>query len=266
MRLSGTLVVQSLGAFALALMLNPSYSHASGDDHGAATEMTAQKAFSELVSGNDRFVKGMAAHPKQDSGLRSELANGQKPHTIILSCSDSRVPPELVFDQGLGELFVVRVAGNVLGAATVASIEYAVEHLGSSLIVVMGHESCGAVKATLEIPPTKTAGSPDLDTLLHSIRPSIEDSAGRGLASQDKTFARPVKQNVDGVAKRLLQRSKIVRAKVESGKLVIAPAIYRMASGKVDFWNVDQLDHAPSSATEKLAKAKEPAHDDGAHH
>jgi carbonic anhydrase len=186
-----------------------------------------------LEAGNARFVAGAAQHPAQDAAHREALTGGQKPEAIILSCSDSRVPPEIVFDRGLGELFVVRVAGNVLGVATMASIEYAVEHLGCSLIVVMGHESCGAVKTALTVAPDD-AGSFDLGSLVAAIRPHVKDVKEAALA--DPTLAPAVKANVNGVCGQLL-RSPIVREHVERGAVKIVPALYHLGSGEVDFWD-----------------------------
>lgn len=225
-------------AAAWLTLTSPALASSSHADHSAG--VTPDQAFQELQEGNKRFVTGKPSHRKQNSGRRTELTGGQKPHTIVLSCSDSRVPPELVFDQGLGELFTVRVAGNVLGAATVASIEYAVEHLGSSQILVMGHESCGAVKAAISIPKGKSAGSHDLDQLVSSIQPYVETAdrklASAASASEDKTLRKPVMMNVDGVSTRLMERSAIIRKHVEEGKLRVIKGIYSLDSGKVDFW------------------------------
>ncbi len=134
---------------------------------------TPESAYANLIRGNERFITGNAKGEHRDAERRRELASVQKPFAIVLSCSDSRVPPELIFDQGLGDLFTIRVAGNVLGSAQVASIEYAVEHLGAKLILVMGHESCGAIKAALEPVSKKGSGSTDLDWLVGSIRPVL---------------------------------------------------------------------------------------------
>lgn len=219
----------------------------SEHDHGAHSSpgMAPEAVLQELKAGNHRFIEDKALHTHQDSSRRRELASGQKPKAIVLSCSDSRVPPELVFDQGLGDIFTVRVAGNILGAATVASIEYAVEHLGAGLIIVMGHESCGAVKAALSTPVGKSTGSWDLDNLISSIQSNLEPTKGgkkqhkeaaRSLASGDKTFRTPAMKNVEAVTKSLTRRSKVIREAVEAGMVRIAPAIYGLDSGKVDFF------------------------------
>jgi carbonic anhydrase len=139
---------------------------------GGAARSSAVLSLASLIAGNERYAAGRAQHPRAAREDRQQLLAGQHPRAIVLACADSRVPPELVFDQGLGDLFVVRVAGEAVDAASVASIEYAIEHLGASLIVVLGHQSCGAVMAALTTPHGK-AGSPDLDALLDEIRPGV---------------------------------------------------------------------------------------------
>ncbi|MFZ9521396.1 MAG: carbonic anhydrase, partial [Silvanigrellaceae bacterium] len=151
-----------------------------------------------LRQGNQRFVDNKMTAPRRDEKTRSELTSSQRPFAIVLSCSDSRVPPEVLFDQGLGDVFVVRTAGHVLDPGPIASIEYALEHLGSRLIVVMGHESCGAVKAAFSTPPGKSAGSVDLDRLVGKIRPYLSSIKP---SSSDKLFRGPVKANTAGVAR-----------------------------------------------------------------
>ncbi len=191
-----------------------------------------QLALAELKAGNRRFVEGTSRHPLQDSERRQQTKSDQKPHTIVLSCSDSRVPPEIVFDQGIGQLFVVRTAGEVADAAAVASIEYAVEHLGAKLILVMGHQSCGAVKATLGTPKGKSAGSRDLDKLIAEIRPNVKSFS---LESAGPNLSYAVRAQVDGVTAGLLKRSKIVREAVHHHHIDIAGAVYNLESGQVLF-------------------------------
>jgi len=201
---------------------------------------TPDTAYSNLIRGNERFVTGAVKGEHRDEARRRSLAGKQNPHSIILSCSDSRVPPELIFDQGLGDLFTIRVAGNILGSAQVASLEYAVEHLGAKLIVTMGHESCGAVKAAIHSKPKISSGSTDLDWLVSAIRPNL---AGRGLASAssvaaDPKLRQPVMANVDAVTEQLLIRSKIISHAIHAGKLKIVRGIYSLDSGRVDFWGL----------------------------
>ncbi|MCM2281592.1 MAG: carbonic anhydrase [Bdellovibrionaceae bacterium] len=186
-----------------------------------------------LQNGNTRFVKKNLRNDGRSAADRARLATGQKPHAIVLSCSDSRVPPEIVFDQALGEIFVIRVAGEALDSSVVASIEYAVEHLGSNLIVVMGHTQCGAVKAALSTKDGDSAGSADLDRLVGDIRPRL-----RTVLKDTPSHALEVESavNADGVARELVKRSDIIRHKVESGTLKIKTALYRLDSGKVSFY------------------------------
>lgn len=148
-------MLRTLAAAALAGLLSTGAAQAAGGEAG----VTPDAALRRLKEGNARFVKGRLKHPNGAPARRTAVAAHQSPFAVILSCSDSRVPPELVFDQGLGDLFVVRTAGQVVAELELGSIEYAVEHLGASLVLVLGHERCGAVKATVESlhpPPVKT--------------------------------------------------------------------------------------------------------------
>ncbi|MBI3552073.1 MAG: carbonic anhydrase [Elusimicrobia bacterium] len=198
---------------------------------GHASTIKPAEALKLLEDGNKRFAASAPEQCREPEKARAALAAGQHPHTIVLACSDSRVPPELIFDQGLGRLFTVRVAGEVPDASSVASIEYAVEHLGAGLILVLGHDQCGAVKAALAPRPKNGDGSADLDFLVGAIRRHLapEDAA-------DKTLAVPVRRNVDAVASELSARSKIVKDGLAAGTLRIARAIYHLDSGRVDFW------------------------------
>jgi carbonic anhydrase len=202
------------------------------DVHGITTP---DAAYANLVRGNERFVTGAVRGDHRDSERRRALANAHHPHTIILSCSDSRVAPELIFDQGLGDLTTIRVAGNVLGSAQVATIENAVESLDAKLIVVMGHESCDAIKAALGA--KTSAGSADLDWLVTAIRPNL---SARGLASAavdpDTKLRKPVMANIDAVTEQLLVRSRILSDAIAKGKVKVVRGIYGLESGRVDFW------------------------------
>lgn len=202
--------------------------------------LSPKEAYKLLVEGNSRFVSGKMTHVRQDADRRAALTGGQKPHTIILSCSDSRVPPELIFDQGLGDLFIVRVAGNIYGNASVASIEYAVEHLGSKLILVLGHDSCGAVKAAISTPIGESAGTQDLDTLISIIQGNI-DPYSKDALKEDPTVRKPVIANADSVARTLVTRSKVIRKAVEEGSVKIIKGIYSLDKGAVEFWGTEGL-------------------------
>jgi carbonic anhydrase len=187
--------------------------------------MTIQEITQRLVDGNNRFVNDGLEGKLQTSDRRNELTGGQSPDTIVLSCADSRVVPELAFDAGLGELFVVRVAGNVANSSSIASMEYAVAHLGSKVLVVMGHQSCGAVTAAVN----GGDNGYNLNHLLSHITPAVS-AAPDGAGVNDV-----VKVNANLTAQELLDRSAIIRNAVEAGNLKIIPAYYNLDSGKVDF-------------------------------
>ena len=181
-------------------------------------------ALERLKAGNANFVSDKLDGKLQNSTRRSELTGGQAPYAIVLSCADSRVVPELAFDTGLGEIFVIRVAGNVANTETIASIEYAVAHLGVNLIVVLGHESCGAVTAAI-------AGGDNgynLNILLTQITPAIS-------AAESNEVNTVVKKNAELAAEDLVNRSSIISNATENGGLKIMPAYYNLGSGKVDF-------------------------------
>lgn len=215
----------------------------------APTGKSPRESLELLRQGNQRFVENKMTSLRRDEKTRLELSTTQRPFAVVLSCSDSRVPPEVVFDQGLGDVFVVRNAGHVLDAGPIASIEYALEHLGARLIVVMGHESCGAVKAALSTPVGKSAGSVDLDRLVAKIRPHL---ASLKPMSADKLLRGPVKANTSGVARELVKKSAIVREKLQHQEVSLVTAIYGLSSGQVEFnmWDLDysgqaELDSIP---------------------
>lgn len=187
--------------------------------------MTSTQIIKRLEKGNARFVKDKNEGGLQDKDRRKELATGQDPWAIVLSCADSRVVPELAFDTGLGELFVLRVAGNVANTSTIASIEYAVAHIGSKVLVVLGHESCGAVTAAV--------GGGDngynLNHLLSHITPAIS-ACKKGAAVNTV-----VKKNAELTVDALKNRSEIIANAVKKRKLKIVPAYYNLKTGKVDF-------------------------------
>jgi carbonic anhydrase len=198
----------------------------------ASPGVSAEQSLKWLTNGNTRYVKKNFRSDGRSASDRKRLVSGQKPHAIVLSCSDSRVPPEMIFDQTLGEIFVIRVAGEALDSSVIASIEYAVEHLGPKLLVVMGHTQCGAIDAALKHKDGGHAGSEALGKLIADIRPRLK--AAQTKASPDLEVESTL--NADGVARDLVRRSGVIKAKVESGNLVIKPALYRMDSGKVTFF------------------------------
>lgn len=193
---------------------------------------TAANAMERLKEGNARFVDCHSLHPHEQKQWRMKLESGQHPFAVVLGCSDSRVPPELVFDQGLGDLFVVRVAGNVVDTDVIASIEYAVDHLQVPLVVVMGHSDCGAIGAALEGLRDPTGEPAEIISLLYQIEPATVGLDPK--AEHDKQVAATVKRNVE-LAVRRLTLVPDLRSKWATGRLKIAGAIYDMHSGKVNF-------------------------------
>jgi len=200
--------------------------------HSAPEGVASEKALGWLKNGNLRYRKGSLRKDGQSKKDIQRLATGQTPHTIVLSCSDSRVPPEVVFDQKLGEIFVIRTAGEALADNVIASIEYAVEHLGTRLIVVMGHTACGAVTAALKTMDGADAGSPALNNLVRDIHPRIASYKGK---SPSKNIEEESWSNTRGVAKDLMERSHMLHEKVEAGELEIKTALYHLDDGRVDF-------------------------------
>ncbi len=187
--------------------------------------MDSNQIFNRLKKGNENFVSDKLEGKLQNDARRTELVNGQEPHTIVLSCADSRVVPELAFDTGLGELFVLRVAGNIANTSTIASIEYAVAHCGSKLIVVMGHQSCGAVTAAVN----GGDNGYNLNHLLSHIQPALS------VAKPNDQVNDIVKINANLTANDLMSRSFIIKNAVDKGDVKVVAAYYNLDSGKVDF-------------------------------
>lgn len=189
-------------------------------------------ALERLLEGNHRFVAGTSNIDEALSGARrAELVGGQSPFAVILACSDSRVPVELIFDQGLGDLFVIRVAGNVVAPSQIGSVEFAAAQLGTRLVVVLGHSNCGAVEATLkELAQDQQQRSPNLRAIVDRIRPAVES-----LMSDDVSLQDAVAANVRQSVSQLQHGSKILEQLIETDELVIVGAEYSIESGEVTF-------------------------------
>jgi carbonic anhydrase len=191
----------------------------------AASALSADQALSRLLAGNARFVAYKERHPDESAQRRRELVSGQHPFAVILGCADSRVPPELLFDEGLGDLFVIRVAGNIVDDAVLGSIEYAVEHLGTRLIVVLGHEKCGAVSAAVE-----SEGAPGhLATLVSAIRPSVLATA----SSPGDRIHNCVVDNVRRVARQIRESEPVLKEASQRSGIKVIAADYEIDTGKV---------------------------------
>lgn len=211
------------------------------------------QAIARLKEGNSRFAGGNAQHPREstadrayiatnsyeNAGLsflgmtseqaakrRAELTKSQHPFAIVVSCSDSRLPPEIVFDQGLGDLFVLRVAGNVINDESLGSIEYAVDHLAVRLILVLGHQSCGAVKAAKETIAAKGQAPAHIQSLVNAIRPAVESTVNGDL---DAT----IDANVKDVAQALRSSAPLLKPKVDSGEVQVVGGVYSLETGAV---------------------------------
>jgi carbonic anhydrase len=188
--------------------------------------VTAWKALKE---GNERFVAGKPEHPSQSIEYRASLAEVQKPTAVVFGCADSRVAAEIIFDQGLGDMFVVRTAGHVMDSAVLGSLEYAVSVLNVPLIVVLGHDSCGAVKATLAALDGGTVPGGYVRDVVERVTPSILLGRRDGLSRVDEFEAR----HVNETATQLVARSTAIKERIDAGKLAIVGLTYQLADGHV---------------------------------
>jgi carbonic anhydrase len=189
-------------------------------------ENTLDEVTKRLMDGNLRFVNGDTAHPNQSAEHRLKVAKGQKPFAVIVACSDSRVCPEIVFDQGLGDLFVVRVAGNSIGNLELGSIEYAVEHLHAKLVVVVGHERCGAVDAALK--GGETHGH--IGDVVIPIKPAVDATKG----IQGDVLDAAVRHNAKYVAENLKVRDSLIKQQIGKGEVRVLGARYDLDSGLIE--------------------------------
>jgi len=186
-------------------------------------------AWKALKEGNERFVAGRPAHPSQSVEHRFSLADGQRPTAVVFGCSDSRVAAEIIFDQGLGDMFVVRTAGHVIDSAVLGSIEYAVSVLGVPLIVVLGHDKCGAVQATLKALDTGEIPGGYVRDLVERVTPSVLTGRRKGMTEVDEFEA----QHVRETAAQLLSRSTAILEAIPTGELAIVGLTYHLADGRV---------------------------------
>ena len=189
--------------------------------------LSAAEALDQLEAGNQRFVSGASEHPHCDPARRAELAGGQRPFATVVTCSDSRVPVELVFDQGLGDVFVIRVAGNIADDAVLGSIEYASMHLGVNLVVVMGHQSCGAVGAAVDGSATGT----HIDSLIDAIAPAVAEAKAEG---NDDLLERSVHANATMVSTQIRESQPVLAGLGEQG-VAVRPAYYSLETGEVSW-------------------------------
>ena len=226
------------------------------------TRMLQVSTLSLLKEGNGRFVGGKSIHPNQEVSRRAELAAaGQEPSATILACSDSRDPVELIFDRGVGDLFVVRVAGNVAGLSELATMEYGVTHLGTPLLIVMGHSKCGAVTAAVK--GAELHGH--LPSLVNLIKPAAEKAKSSG--TEEECVPRAIELNVWQQVENIFGRSALIREFAAGGKVQIVGAVYDIATGKVQWLGqhpeIDRL-LAEAKSDTKVQEAHA-AHDSNPH-
>ncbi|MDQ0363472.1 carbonic anhydrase [Catenuloplanes indicus] len=199
------------------------------------SEVTAPKiartpaaALDDLIAGNERFVTGVSVHPNQDAARRATLVDAQAPKAVLFGCSDSRLAAEIIFDQGLGDLFVVRTAGHVVGREVLGSIEYAVSVLHTPLIVVLGHNSCGAVQAAREAEATGASPTGHLRAVVDALIPSVELSAARGVTDVDGIVDVHIQSTVD----QLRANSAALAGAVYAGTCAIVGMSYQLDAGR----------------------------------
>ena len=201
--------------------------------------LTAQEALERLKAGNQRFVKGETADRKLLSHQeRAEMAKDQNPFAIVLGCSDSRVPAEQVFDQGLGDLFVIRVAGNIVAPSQVGSVEFAAERYDCAVVVVLGHSHCGAIQATVDTlmnpdhPP-----SANLMSIVNRVRPSVEILLQTDLKHDHaKLCMHAIRSNVFASVNQLRHGSAVLESLIAKGKMIVVGAEYSLETGEVEFF------------------------------
>ncbi len=202
--------------------------------------LTAEEALDRLKKGNQRFVKGETSHPKLlTHQQRTEMADSQEPFAIILGCSDSRVPAEMVFDQGLGDLFVIRVAGNIVAPSQVGSVEFAAESFHCPLVIVLGHTHCGAISSTIEaLRNPGQAPSANLMSIVNRVRPSIEILMQTELKDDIKKLSmHAVKANVFASVNQLRHGSAVLENLIAKGKLKVVGAEYSLETGEVSIYD-----------------------------
>ncbi len=192
--------------------------------------LTPAQAYKKFFEGNERFIQGDLSHPRQDVDHRAEIAQGQTPFAALFGCSDSRLSAEIIFDVGLGDLFVVRNAGQVIAETILGSLEYSVEVLQVPLIVVLGHDSCGAIQATIASSEgTLVTEGEFIQNLVLRIEPTVQAAKQAGTDSIDEITALHIKATVQ----ELISRSTLIDSAVRSGKLAVVGATYQLSLGKV---------------------------------
>ncbi|HET9684382.1 MAG TPA: carbonic anhydrase [Gemmatimonadaceae bacterium] len=201
--------------------------------------LTALEAFRRLKEGNLRFTGSMTGDAELQSPRRTKLSKATEPFAIILGCSDARVPAEIVFDQGLGDLFVIRVAGNIVSPSQVGSVEFAAERMGTRLVVVLGHTQCGAIQATIEVLENPNASaSRNLLSIVDRVRPSVEGLFATELRKDHDALSRAaVRANIRASSNHLRHGSRVLEQLIQDDGLLVVGAEYSLDTGVVDFFD-----------------------------
>lgn len=205
---------------------------------------TPRDAFEMLLAGNQRFVAGTPEHPNQDATRRAEVVPAQNPFAVLFGCSDSRLAAEIIFDRGLGDLFVVRTAGHVAGAEALGSIEYGVSVLGAPLVVVLGHDACGAVAATRSAVEDGTAAGGYVRDVIERVTPSVLAARAAGHTDEADFIAEHIRHTVD----LLLDRSRVLAQAVDAGRVAVVGLSYRLADGTARPVTVRGLENVPAGS------------------
>ncbi|GAB1644169.1 carbonic anhydrase [Krasilnikovia sp. MM14-A1259] len=205
---------------------------------------TPPEAFELLLAGNQRFVAGTPGHPNQDAARRAEIAPGQRPFAVLFGCSDSRLAAEIIFDRGLGDLFVVRTAGHVMGAEVIGSIEYGVAVLDCPLVVVLGHDSCGAVGAACAALEDGMAPAGYVRDVIERVTPSVLAARAAGRVTAEEILAEHIRHTVE----LLLDRSRVLAERVAAGRAAVVGLCYRLADGSAEMVAAHGLDVPADSA------------------
>ena len=198
-----------------------------GDRVAPSGPWTPAEAWAKLARGNDRFVAGEYSHPNQDAARRNSLTGGQTPFAVFFGCADSRVAAEIIFDRGLGDLFVVRTAGHVIDPGVLGSIEFGVAMLNIPLVVILGHDSCGAVSATVDAVRDGVLPGGYIRDIVERVTPSVLAARQAGMSTADEIEAEHVRHTL----RLLTERSRLVSDRVESGKLAVVGAVYNLGDG-----------------------------------
>ncbi len=210
------------------LALLPGLSPAAGPHAAPAPAISADTALARLREGNQRFVAGQLQHPAQTAARRQELTRGQHPFAVILTCADSRVSPEIIFDQGLGDLFVIRNAGNLSDDHVLGSIEYAVEHLHTPLVIVLGHSQCGAVAATV--------GGGEAHGHIRSVVASLQPAVAMAKKKPGDPVENAVRINARLTAAAIGQADPILSPRTKAGQVRVLAARYDLTTGQVEIF------------------------------